>query len=277
MNKQLFGYDPQDTWLHHLGGATKLLAFIGLSVIAMASYDTRFILAIMVLTLFLFQQAKITWQQISLVIKVIVVFSMLNLLAVYIFAPEYGVQIYGTRHVILGNRGYFTLTQEQLFYELNLALKYIVTVPLALIFLITTNPSEFAASLNQIGVSYRISYAISLALRYIPDVQSNYLQISLAQQARGYELSKKGKIITRLKGASQILMPLIFSSLDRIDTISQAMELRRFGKNKKRTWYMGHKLNKNDFITLIVVSLIIGVGIWLFKVNNGRFYNIFKP
>lgn len=276
MNNQLFGFDPQDTWLHRLGGATKLLAFIGLSVIAMASYDTRFILAIMILTLILFKQAQIKWQQISLVVKVIIVFSVLNLLAVYIFAPEYGVHIYGTRHVILGGNGYFTLTQEQLFYELNLVLKYIVTVPLALIFLITTNPSEFAASLSQIGLSYRVSYAIALALRYIPDVQANYFQISLAQQARGYEISKKANITTRLKGAGQILMPLIFSSLDRIDTISQAMELRRFGRGKKRSWYMGHKLQRADYVTLFVVVIIILIGIILFKVNNGRFYNIFK-
>lgn len=126
MNNQLFGYDPQDTWLHRLGGATKLLAFIGLSIITMASYDTRFIVVVMMLTLVVFKQAKIKWQQISLVVKVILIFSLLNLITVYIFAPEYGVHIYGTRHLILGNHGYFTLTQEQLFYELNLALKYIV-------------------------------------------------------------------------------------------------------------------------------------------------------
>lgn len=276
MNNQLFGYDPQDTWLHRLGGATKLLAFIGLSVIAMASYDTRFTIVVMILTLILFKQAKITWQQISLVVKVIFVFSVLNLITVYIFAPEYGVHIYGTRHLLLGNHGYFTLTQEQLFYEFNLALKYIVTVPLALIFLITTNPSEFAASLNRVGVSYRISYAIALALRYIPDVQANYLQISLAQQARGYELSKKAKLGTRLKGATQVLMPLIFSSLERIDTISQAMELRRFGRNKKRTWYMDHKLGRADYATLLVVVVIICIGIGLFKVNGGRFFNPFR-
>lgn len=276
MNNTLFGFDPKDTWLHKLGGATKLLSFIGLSLIAMASYDTRFIILIMLMTLVLFWQAKISWCQISVVVKIIFAFSLLNLIAVYIFSPEYGVQIYGTRHVILGENNYFTLTQEQLFYELNLALKYVVTVPLALIFLITTNPSEFAASLNQLGVPYKISYAVALTLRYIPDVQANYLQISLAQQARGYELSKKANLIKRLKGISKILMPLIFSSLEKIDTISQAMELRRFGNLKKRSWYMGHKLKWQDYLTLLVVFIIVLCGVILFKINNGRFYNIFK-
>mgnify|MGYP003297537977 CR=1 FL=1 len=73
-------------------------------------------------------------------------------------------------------------------------LKNACTVPIVLLFVCTTNPSEFAASLNRIGVSYKISYAVSLALRYIPDIQREYRDISLAQQARGTEMSKKNSI-----------------------------------------------------------------------------------
>ena len=45
--------------------------------------------------------------------------------------------------------------------------------------------------MNRIGVSYKISYSVSLALRYIPDIQREYKEISVAQQARGLELDKK--------------------------------------------------------------------------------------
>ncbi len=168
------------------------------------------------------------------------------------------------------------MTQEQLFYELNLAIKYLVTVPISLVFLITTNPSEFSASLNQICIPYRFSYAVSLALRYIPDVQADFQSISLAQQARGYEISKKGKVMDRIKGTSQILVPLILSSLDKIQVISQAMELRRFGKNKSRTWYMYRKFSRNDYLTLSLAVLIIVIGILFIKIDGGRFYNPFK-
>ena len=57
-----------------------------------------------------------------------------------------------------------------------------------LLFVCTTNPSEFASSLNKIGVKYSVSYAVALALRYIPDIQKDYHDISQAQQARGIEL-----------------------------------------------------------------------------------------
>ena len=93
------------------------------------------------------------------------------------------------------------------------------------------------------GVSYNVGYAIAIALRYIPDVQSDFTKIKHAQEARGIEMSNKTSLWTRIKRMSTIIFPLLFSSMDRIDVVSNAMELRGFGKNKKRTWYMGKKLS----------------------------------
>ncbi|GLB47629.1 cobalt ABC transporter permease [Philodulcilactobacillus myokoensis] len=275
MDNNIFGYDHNNTWVHQLTGTSKLLFFILVSIIAMISYDVRFITLVLILSLIILYQSQIKWSQVRLIVKLILIFACLNLITVYIFSPGHGAYLYGTQHIIL-HLGYFTLTKEQLFYELNLALKYLVTVPISLVFLITTNPSEFSSSLNHIGVSYRLSYAVSLALRYIPDVQRDYQEISMAQQARGYELSKKGKFMTRIKGVSQILIPLILSSLDKIQVISQAMELRRFGKNKKRTWYMARKFSRNDYLTIVLAILIVLLGVWFMKIDGGRFFNPFK-
>lgn len=276
-NRFMIGYRPHDTWIDRLSGSTKLLSFVALSIIGMMTYDTRFIIAILVISLMVFKMSHIQYREVSFVIKIIIGFAILNLVMVYVFAPSYGLAIYHTQHMIWGSpHNYFNLSWEQLFYEFNLLLKYIFAVPLALIFLMTTNPSEFAASLNKIGVSYRASYSVAIALRYIPDIQSDYKTISLASQARGYELSKKANLISRIKGATQILMPLILTSLDRIEVISQAMELRRFGAKKRRTWYMARKFQLSDYITLGVVAVLVVVGILTFRINGGRFYNPFR-
>ena len=111
------------------------------------------------------------------------------------------------------------------------------------LFVSTTNLSKFAASLNRIGVSYKTSCSVALALRYIPDIQlqREYHDIAQSQQARGIGMGKKASLVRRLKAASSILIPLILSGMDRIEAISNAMELRGFGKNKKRTWYMARR------------------------------------
>lgn len=273
--QQTLGYHPGKTWIHQVNPTAKLVFLLLVSIACMTTYDTRFLIMASLLSVALFPFSNIKWHQISFVIKFIAVFSVLNLVMVYIFEPEYGVAIYGTRHVIFTGFGRFTLTQEQVFYLFNLALKYFCTIPVAIVFLLTTNPSSFASSLNKIGVSYKIGYAVALALRYIPDIQEEFFTISQAQQARGYEMSKKGKLLQRAKGIAQIIVPLIFSSLDRIETISTAMELRRFGQEKSRTWYVEQPFKKKDWLVMLAAVLIFGVSLSLFKFNRGRFYNPF--
>lgn len=45
-------------------------------------------------------------------------------------------------------------------------------------------------------------------------------------------MSSKTSLWTRIKRMSTIIFPLLFSSMDRIDVVSNAMELRGFGKIK---------------------------------------------
>ena len=148
-------------------------------------------------------------------------------------------------------------------------------MPIALLFIACTDPSEFAASLSRIGVSYRTGYAVSLALRYTPDVQREYRNISQAQQARGIDLSGKDKLFTRLKNSVAILLPLIMSSLNRIETVSNAMELRGFGKEKKRTWYAQRRMRRGDWLTIAFAAAILAVGMTVTFWDGSRYYNPF--
>ena len=154
-------------------------------------------------------------------------------------------------------------------------MKYLAVIPAALLFILATNPSEFAASLNKIGVSYKVGYSVAIALRYIPDVQRDFHEISQAQQARGIDLSKKDKLTDRLKNSAAILFPLVLSSLQRIEVISNAMELRGFGKNKKRTWIVERPFKKRDYIAILVAVLMLAVSAGFMVINGGRYFNPF--
>lgn len=270
----LFNYIDRQSPIHRLTGATKFVALLLWSFAAMSTYDTRYLAVLAALSFILFGVSKIRLKDVSFMLGFTAAFMVLNNVLVYVFSPQHGTEIYGTCHIIFGN-GKYALTEEQLFYHLNYFLKYLATIPAVLLFVCTTNPSEFAASLNKIGVKYSIAYSVALALRYIPDVQKEYHEISLAQQARGIEMSKKANVIQRLKSASAILIPLILSSMDKIEVVSNAMELRSFGKNKKRTWYMGRKFRTADIITMVFCGLLVAVSFALRKVNGGRFYNPF--
>ena len=275
MNTEMLSYIKKDSPIHKLTGATKLICFLLWTIAAMITYDTRVLIGLFIAGIIVFKISKIKFKDVSFILYFILFFLLLNALLIFVFSPYQGVDIYGSRTDLFHLIGPYTVTKEQLFYELNVILKYFATIPMALLFILTTDPSEFAASLNKIGVSYKVAYTVSIALRYIPDVQRDYKDISFAQQARGIDLSSKEKLSKRIKNSAAILMPLIFSSLERIDKISLAMELRAFGNNKKRTWYNSRKFGKIDYISIVILLIIVAISIAMVKVNGSRFYNPF--
>jgi len=272
-NKRMLSYIENKSPIHALTGASKLLIFLMWSILVMVSFKTPILIVLSCLGIVLFKISKIRLIDVLSIIKMMILFLALNLTAIYLFAPEQGVMIYQSRHIIWEGNGRFTLTWEQLFYEFNIFLKYITIIPPALLLIVTTHPSEFAASLNKIGVPYTVAYSVSLTLRYIPDVQRDFEAIYQTQQARGLELSKKASLIKRLKRTVPLLLPLIFSSLVRIDVISRAMELRGFGKNKKRTWYSNKPFKKADIVSLVISFIFFAAGIIYTFYEGNRFYS----
>lgn len=270
---RMLSYIENDSPVHALTGATKLIIFILWSILVMVSFKTPILIVLAVLGIVFFKISKIKLSDVLFIFKMMSFFLALNLIVIYLFSPEQGVMIYNTRNIIWEGHGRFTLTKEQLFYEFNIFLKYITIVPPALMLIVTTHPSEFASSLNRIGVPYTAAYSVSLTLRYIPDVQRDFEAIYQSQQARGLELSKKASFFKRIKRTAPLLLPLIFSSLERIDIISRAMELRGFGKNKNRTWYSHKPFSKADIISIIASILLFTAGI-IYTFHDGtRFFN----
>ena len=271
----VLSYIERDSAIHKMTGTTKLFFFLFWSIAAMITYDTRVLVGMFLLGCIFFKISKLKWKEISFALIFMFTLMAINIIGIYVFAPEQGVEIYGTRHVLTQLFWRYSVTTEQLFYMFNFLMKYMAVIPVALLFIMSTNPSEFAASMSKIGISYRVGYAVAIALRYIPDVQRDYREISQAQQARGISLGKDEKTLDRIKNSAAILFPLVLSSIQRIETISNAMELRGFGKYKKRTWIMERPMAQKDYVGIAVGAVIMIISITMMFVNGGRYYNPF--
>ena len=276
MKAKLFDYTDRDNFIFNLSGLTKLFCFIFMTFSVMFSYDIRYILFVMAVSAVIFKASGLQFKQIKIMLIYVIIFLLMNFILTFLFSPVYGTEIYGTRHELFQITNFYVVTQEQLLYQITKTTKYASVVPLGMIFLLTTNPSEFAASLNRIGVSYKASYALSLTLRYFPDMIRSYQDIAVAQQSRGLDLSRKEKLGVRVKNTMNICIPLIFSTLDRIELISNAMDLRGFGKHKNRTWSVAKPRQKGDWGALLCGAAILAGSLCMsFLVNGSRFWNPF--
>ena len=252
----VLNYMPRKSVVHDLTGTTKLAFFLLFTFASMITYNTWVLLGLMAVSFAVFRLSHIKLREVRFMLVFMLVFLALNDLFIFLFDPNQGTALYGTRTVLCHLFWRYDLTAEQLFYMFNISLKY------------------FAASLNSIGISYKVGYSVAIALRYIPDIQRDYHSISQAQQARGVELGRSEPFFKRLKNSVSILLPLILTSLNRIDTISNAMELRGFGKHDKRTWYTRRPFARRDFIALAVGVVLLLISLTV-TIRFGRFYNPF--
>ena len=276
MKLKTFSYAQLDTFIHRLSGVTKLICFLLMTSAVMFTYDIRVIIGIMVFSYILMRIARIRFSQVRLMFVYVFIFLIANFILTFLFNPRYGTEIYGTEHDLFTFGGRYILTQEHLFYQITKFSKYLSVIPLGIIFILTTNPSEFASSLNGIGISYKVGMSLSLTLRYFPDVADDFQAIRLAQEARGLDMSKKASVSSRLKNTSAILAPLLFTTMDRVDLISNAMDLRGFGKSKTRTWYARRPLGKADYVSIAVCALVLAISLYIrFAVNHSFYYNPF--
>jgi len=273
MKTKLFSYDQLDSFIHRLSGASKLICFLIITSGVMFTYDYRVIIAILIFSWILVFFSKLSFKKMAPLLLYVAIFLLFNVVLTFLITPYHGCDVYGHKTIICHIFGNYDLTVEQIVYEGTKTLKYFSAIPLGFMMFLTTNPSEFASSLNNIKVPYKACTALSLTLRYFPDVSRDFNTISNAQQARGVDNSKKASLGKRIKNTSKIIIPLIFSTLDRVEAISNSMELRGYGKSNKRTWYSFRPMKKEDYVSIVVAILILVASLFMrFVIVKSMYY-----
>ena len=240
---------PGDTFLHKLSGASKTRMFAVLIVVTIMTFDVRILLPLLAVALIAFFSVKPDWKQIWWLIVIVVLGNITNLVLYWIASPNVGMQYSNGSTVLFVFNNYLIVTAETMWYLFARMVKMMASFFLSLTYILAITPSEVAAGLYSMGLPYKLCSIVSLALRYIPDIGRDYTNIKISMQCRGVELDpKRAGLMTRLKQTVLILVPLIISSFDRIGNIANAMDLRGFGKNKKRSYYAEHEPTKADNI-----------------------------
>ena len=93
MKAKLFDYIDRDNFIYNLSGLTKLVCFICMTFSVMFSYDIRYILFVMLLSIIFFWMSEIKFKQIKLMTIYVAIFLLMNFVLTYLFSPQYGIEI----------------------------------------------------------------------------------------------------------------------------------------------------------------------------------------
>ena len=256
-NLNIINLTKGETFLHQLSGTTKVRLFAVLMVSVMMSFDLPIILPLFVFSIISIISLKPHWKTIQPLIFFVVFLNVLNIVLYWLANPLCGLEYTGDQTILFAYTDYLIVTRGTLWFLSIRLLKMLTAFSTSLAFIMSITPSELAAGLTNIGFPYKLGSIVEIAFRYIPDISRDYENIAVSMQCRGLELdAKKTKPIERLKQMVIILIPLIVTSFDRVGNISNAMDLRGFGKGKKRSYYSEYPERRNDKIFKLIYCLI---------------------
>ncbi|MGI5851286.1 MAG: energy-coupling factor transporter transmembrane protein EcfT [Clostridiales bacterium] len=266
MKSPLLNLIPGDTYIHKLTGKTKVRTFVILLIYIIMSFDLRLLLPLFIAGIIGLVSLRPEWKTLRYFFIVVAAVNLLNIVLFWLVNPDIGTfWCGGSRTVLISFTKKLFISLETLWYLSIRFFKMITSFLISMVFILSITPSELAAGLYSIKVPYKICTIFSIAFRYIPDIGRDYENIKISMQARGVELDpKKVPLIDRIKQNVLILVPLIITSFDRVGNISNAMDLRGYGRGKTRTYYSEHEEGRADKIfKVFYMGLLVFSAIWI--------------
>ena len=272
-NKLVINYTPGPTILHKLSGFTKVFLFLVMTVAIISTFDIRLLIPLLIINIIEIVSMKPNYKPIIFMFLLsFIMVTVIGNIMLLLVSPDAGLNNVGANHILWQGPGRLYISKELLWYIFVTFIKRTTSFASVIAFALMTTPSEFAAGLNKCGLPYKVCTIISLAYRTIPDIANDFINIRNSMMMRGVELTgKRTSLWNKLKNTVVLLVPLIFTAFGKVGNIANAMDLRGYGKHKKRTWYAEKEPTKNDkLIRTLVILLLLGT---IYYIVMYRFVN----
>lgn len=221
------------------GGRTNPLLKLFLLIILISgimiypSWRLTSILLVLVILLFRVSQVSLSISRSRT--KFIILFSIL-LLVFQVLITVNGT-VLGFIMPQLSNFGpFFPITDYGLERGLSIATRFLLVVFSSMLFVAITDPTLLAHSLTRLRIPYRYTFALVIALRFLPLFDSENQVVRMAQKSRGIQ-PEVGGFRKILRTIQYTFFPLLVSSLSRVESLSISMDGRGFGYSENRTYF----------------------------------------
>ena len=146
---------------------------------------------------------------------------------------------------------YLPITDYGLERGLSIASRFLLVVLSSMLFVAVTDPTLLAHSLTRLRIPYRYTFALVIALRFLPLFDSENQIVRMAQKSRGIQ-PEVGGFRKILRTIQYTFFPLLVSSLSRVESLSISMDGRGFGYSEHRTYFRKSTWKLSD--SLLVIS-----------------------
>jgi energy-coupling factor transport system permease protein len=169
----------------------------------------------------------------------------------------------------LGSPG---ITTYGMVFGLEQSARVLVTVSTSMMILISTDVGDFTWAFERFRMPPQVGFALTAALRFLPDMIARTTLVLRAVELRGYDLSRPrwfqvNRWADYVKRVSRcvvlVTVPLLAGSLRGTATMAMVADARGFGANRQRGSLKEHRLTAVDVGGYVVLVLLVGGAIVL--------------
>jgi energy-coupling factor transport system permease protein len=162
---------------------------------------------------------------------------------------------------------YFVLPQrpDPFLIALTYALRLFAVVSISSLYFLTTTPDELELVMRWLRFPSDFVMIFVIAVRFVPVLLLDALQIMDAQRSRGLEFDR-GNLIKRLRNTIPLLVPLIAVAVNRSLDLAEAMDSRAYGARKEMSSLYLLQFRRSDYLlsSSVVILGIVGLYAALF-------------
>ncbi len=149
------------------------------------------------------------------------------------------------------------------------AFRFVAIVVSTSLFFVTTTPDELERVMKMFRLPRDVVFAFVTAVRFVPVMMLDALQIMDAQKSRGLELDK-GNILRRARNMIPILIPLVVNAVVRSGELAEAMESRAYGASERPTSLVEYRAKRVDKVVALAAVVV-------FLLAAYSFYSLLAP
>ncbi len=178
----------------------------------------------------------------------------------------------------LGSPG---ITTYGMVFGLEQSARVLVTVSTSMLILVTTDVGDFTWAFERFGAPPQVGFALTAALRFLPELISRTTLVLRAVELRGYDLTRPQWFqvllwpdYIRRVGRCVVLItvPLLVGTLRGTATMAMVADARGFGTHRKRGSLRVHKLTRVDVGGYAVLVLLVAGALILNHLHIGARY-----
>jgi energy-coupling factor transport system permease protein len=270
--RDLVTYEARDTPLHKLDPRLKVLYPIAMGILSIV-LNWDFMLIVFGLTVLPWFWLRPSRSKVRVLMVMVIGPALAGFWSqgLYYLPPPPIHYIYQFPWTIswMGSPG---ITAYGMVFGLQQSARVLVTVSTSMLILISTDVGDFTWAFERFRMPPQVGFALTAALRFLPDMISRTTLVLRAVELRGYDMSRPRWFQVRLwpdyvRRLSRciviITVPLLVGSLRGTATMAMVADARGFGVNRRRGSLQEHPLTKYDIGGYVILVLLVGGAIVL--------------